>query len=402
MSVYKTVVTKANLQYYHGKLKRLIDNIGDVKGLKRADDTSVTRTNGIGEVYEDMLPDAVSDMKDTWYASSSIRTIQIQNYDQARGIDIADYQNPNNNVMRFDFYLGSGGAGHPANTIYKKAAVDAKFDAINGMSFRLIDPTKNLDEYNFVPDTLEKFLNKANYNYYDSEKPSPSIFKNQIVLYPVGDEYYEYVFIEGQNGFSSEDYTIEFVGSTKQDLTGYLKDEDIEATDNDYIDAVFVMDWAPGLYDSSGNMVKTWDEMIAEVDTGKYYLMTSVNSYGELTISGRSYPWPANGTILVLPDNIYVISNLRYDGENFEANKTIPLEAIFIPKKPDTWRDNTFYGGADTMTFWEDMDDVPYSRVPNLRWIAGEVSNVSFIIPDPNNTTGSPKYIDACKFFQMF
>lgn len=408
MSIYKTIVTKANLQYYHGKLKRLIDNIGDVKGFKRAGDTSVeTHDANTNTTHEQITDNAVSNMTDTWDASSVTRTIGIGSDGQGMTLSIEDVQNADNNVMNFYLYLfqGSGGAGYLANTIYKKGAVDAKFAAINGMSFRLIDPTQPISQnYEFIADTLDKFTNKANYSYYDSEKLTPNEFKNEICLYPVGDEYYEYVFIEGPNGFAADDFEIEFIGSTKQDLTGYLKDDALEATDNDYIDALFVMDWAPGLYDSAGNMVKTWNEMISEVEPDKYYLKTSVDSTsGGLNIQGRSYPWPANGTILVLPNTMYTISSLGYSGENPDANMTIPLEAIFIPKKPDTWHWNSVYASADTMSFHQDMAEPPYSYVPNLRWIAGEVSNVSYIVPDPNHTgTGSPKYIDACKFFQMF
>lgn len=338
---YKTVVTKANLQYYHGKLKRLIDNIGDVKGFKRADTTSVTRTDPLGEVYEDILPDAVSDMKDTWYASSSIRTIQIQNYDQARGIDIADYQNPNNNVMRFDFYLGSGGAGHPANTIYKKAAVDAKFDAINGMSFRLIDPTINLDEYNFIPDTLEKFLNKANYNYYDSEKPSPSAFANQICLYPVGDEYYEYVFIEGPNGFSNDDFQIEFVGSTKQDLTGYLQDGQIEAVDNDYIDYLVDYKYMPeGLYDALGNELTYGSTIIDSSLSSEPIFVTNSMMTQVITGVNEAFEPGSNVKTLIVDRN----ESYAVDGDNFEGMRNLPRIETLVLKCGVTFAGDCFSG----------------------------------------------------------
>lgn len=344
MSVYKTLVTKANLQYYHGKLKRMIDAIGDVKGFKRAGTTSVTRTNGIGEQYEDLLSDAVNDMKDSWNGSSLTRTISIENHDQLRSIDISDCQNSNNNIMRFDFYLGSGGSGHPVNEIYKKAAVDAKFDAINGMSFRLIDPTANLDEYSFIPDTLEKFLNKANYDYYDSEKPSASIFENQIVLYPVGNEYYEYVFIEGPNGFSNDDFEIEFVGSTKQDLTGYLQDGQIEAVDNDYID--YIADYkymAEGLYDALGNRVPYVQTIIDSSLSAEPIFV--VNSMMTQVITGVNEAFDPGGnvkTLIVDRNGPYAV-----DGVNFEGMRNLPRIETLVIKCGVTFAGDCFSGCTD-------------------------------------------------------
>lgn len=370
---YKTVVTKANLQYYHGKLKRLIDKIGDVKKIKIAFQLSNTDTNNPNQ--ENIVGGNINKMEDSWNSSSVTHTINIENSGSFQSLMFEDVQDADNQIANFRLFLGDGSSGSSNATIYKKDAVDAKFDAINGMSFQLVDT-------NIYP-TLESFLSKDKWIDTGGEVPQleAGFWLNKISLYPSNGEYLEYVLILSQpypeeGAWTTQEWqtnsNFEFVGSTKQDLTGYLKDNDLEATDNDYIDAMYAAGLTePGAYSSNGDLLLTWDQLIDDTNPEFVYLELDSN---KTTIRGRKRPWPLGPTILVLSPSIDYVTSFEYTGVSLgqSNDKFSELIGIVCPHR-DSGKEPI---GIDVMSVTDHEQNL---ITPNLRWAAGNVTNVSFV-----------------------
>lgn len=373
--VYKTVVTKSNLQYYHGKLKRQIDELGDVKDIKAGSESA----------YIDTDP--------TLNINASIRQgsfkgsigINVQNNAKTLNYENENYpgavvfeEKPTDGTMRISSFY-SHAAYNREWTIYNKDSVDSKFTAINGLKFHEVDT-------NLYP-TLESFLSKEKWIDTGGEEPQleAGFWLNKIALYPSDGELLEYVLILSQaypeNGaWSTQDWinnaNFEFIGSTKQDLTGYLKDGDLEPIDNDYIDAMYAMGFVdkPGMYSINGDFIKPWNDVIAKQGAGEYAFINTQTVSGATQINGRGLPWPSGASILVVPQDISVILSLNYTGPAAlqEQDKISDLIGIVLPH-PSTGNQAT---GIDIMSISDYENNI---TTPNLRWAAGDVTNASFV-----------------------
>lgn len=100
-----------------------------------------------------------------------------------------------------------------------KAYVDEAVGAITGFDFQIVES---------LPTTGEKGI-----IYLVAAKPDANVTDDHNV-------YDEYIWIT-----AGETSQFEHIGTTKMDLTGYLKEVDIEAISNEEIDAICVMPAAP-------------------------------------------------------------------------------------------------------------------------------------------------------------
>lgn len=267
MPSLKTLVSKANLQYYHAKLQRLFDKVGTLNELE-VDGEKATLDDGKAAI----LPNAAFYNDSSYnYPAPNLTyqhtNIKIDAYGVIAGgdghdnINFATHTDPSGkNLYTFydEYYDGSDSAYHDnVRTLYDKTTVDDIFNSINNLPLRIFNADVVSGEFGYAwsnYDTVEKFTNKSAYDYQDSELITPRLMGGVIWLYEVGNEYYEYVFVEGPNGFNNNDFTIEHLGTFGQDLTGYLQDTDISDIDNDYIDyLVNYADLEPGFYGNNLN-----------------------------------------------------------------------------------------------------------------------------------------------------
>lgn len=266
MPSLKTLVTKANLQYYHGKLQRLFNKVGTLNGLDVDGEKVVLDNDGKVAIFPNAAfynnvsytyPAPNMTYNDTDVKIDAYVVPDASDGDGHNSINFATHTNASGkNLYTFydEYYDGSDWSVHEdVRTVYDKTTVDNIFNRINNLPLRIFDEDTPQyigsgyawDYYN----TVEKFTDKSSYDLGNSELISPGDMGGVIWLYKVGNEYYEYVFIEGPNGLDANDYTIEHLGTFGQDLTGYLQDTDISNVDNDYID--YLVDYSvlsPGFY----------------------------------------------------------------------------------------------------------------------------------------------------------
>ena len=370
--VYKTVTTKANLQYYHSKLKRLIDKLGDVKNIEAGSESAYIDT-------DPMLNINAAIRQGSFKGSMAIN---VQNNGKTLNYENENYpgavvfeEKPTDGAMRIaSFY--SHAAFNREHTIYNKTSVDSKFTAVNGLKFQEVDT-------NLYP-TLEDFLSKDKWIDTGGEEPQleAGFWLNKIALYPSDGELLEYVLVLSQpypeeGAWTTQDWAnnsnFEFIGSTKQDLTGYLKDGALAPIDNDYIDAMFLASInTPGGYDLDGNLLVSWNELKKAQTTESGYAMLNVNSAGS-NITGRTYPWPAGVTVLILPEDIKMITSLNFTGPELlqAADSFSDLLGIIVPHPSS---------GEPCGIDIQSVTDYEQNLItPNLRWVAGDVTHVSFV-----------------------
>lgn len=266
MPSLKTLVSKANLQYYHGKLQRLLDKVGTLNELE-VDGEKAALDDGKAAI----LPNAAFYKDNSYNYPTPNLTYQHTNIRiDAYGVaTVTDGHNTINfathtdtsgkNLYTFydEYYDGSDWTTHDkVRTLYDKTTIDDIFNSINNLPLRIFNADV-VSEFGYTwsyYDTVEKFTNKSVYDTQDSELITPRLMGGVIWLYKVGNEYYEYVFVEGPNGFNNNDFTIEHLGTFGQDLTGYLQDTDISDIDNDYIDyLVNYADLEHGFYNNNLN-----------------------------------------------------------------------------------------------------------------------------------------------------
>lgn len=264
MPSLKTLVSKANLQYYHGKIQRLLDKVGTLNELE-VDSEKVTLNDGKAAILPNVALYHDGSYSRPYSAISHQDTnVKVNGYGVEAGADghhtinFATHTNTSGkNLYTFfdEYYDGSDWTTYDdVRTLYDKATVDDIFNSINNLPLRIFNQDV-VNEFGYswnYYDTVEKFTNKSAYNDQNSELIAPRLMGGVIWLYEVGNEYYEYVFIEGPNGFDNNDFTIEHFGTFGQDLTGYLQDTDISDIDNDYIDyLVNYADLSDGFYNNS-------------------------------------------------------------------------------------------------------------------------------------------------------
>lgn len=346
--VYKTVVTKANLQYYHGKLERLIDKLGDVKNIEAGSESAYIDT-------DPMLNVNAAIRQGSFKGSMAIN---VQNNGKTLNYENENYpgavifeEKPTDGAMRIaSFY--SHAAYNREYTIYNKSSVDSKFTAINGLKFQEVDT-------NLHP-TLEAFTDISRYSITpnvpsEDEQMNPWFWDNLIALYPYDGELLEYVLIwskddittqEWQDGSWSDYASWEFVGSTKQDLTGYLQDGQIEAVDNDYID--YVVDYkymAEGLYDALGNKVYGYGAQTiidSSLSAEPIFVANSMMTQVITGVNEAFDPGTNVKTLIVDRNKTYAV-----DGDNFEGMRNLPRIETLVLKCGMIFAGDCFSGCTD-------------------------------------------------------
>ena len=377
MSVYKTVTTKANLQYYHSKLKRLIDKLGTVKNIEAGSESAYIDTDPMLNVNASIRQGSFKGSIATNIQNNG-KTLNYvnENYPGA----VVFEEKPTDGAMRIaSFY--SHAAYNREYTIYNKTSVDSKFDAINGLKFQEVDT-------NLHP-TLEDFTNISRYSTTpnvpgEDAQMNPWFWDNLIALYPYDGELLEYVLIWSKDPITTEEWldgswqdyaSWEFIGSTKQDLTGYLKDGDLEPIDNDWIDAMYAMEFVdkPGMYSINGDFLMPWNDVIDKHGSEYAYINTQTVN-GATQINGRGLPWPTGASILVVPQDTSMILSLNYTGAAMmqDQDKIRDLIGIVLPH-PSPGNQAT---GVDIMSISDYEQNI---TTPNLRWAAGDVTNASFV-----------------------
>lgn len=260
MAVHYDIVTKANLQYFDGKVKRELAKKGEIKNDHVLNDWFSAFNTQTGEA--------------TWFNSDERKPMfnlqveadaaQAANPTTLRSISDSGYSA--NGDHRLDITVNGDSITIAKNTqtnplstnIPTKEYVDNILLTISSLKMEIVDTS--------LFSSLDEFLDTDSWTTEEQNafKQEVVAHSDTIYLYKVGTEYYEYIpFINPPGGNPNPPPLLvwEFVGSTKQDLTGYVKEEDIPETDNDYIDGMFLRNLEPGIYNASGMMIKSWAQL---------------------------------------------------------------------------------------------------------------------------------------------
>lgn len=348
----RDVITKANLQYYDGKLKREIDNKGTLNGITFQGEQFTKRYQN-DQLYSgddvDMVrtrPSQLAITKDWGFSVYAHTFYEEYSYDGRKEIEVYKAQESDGKrYITIDNRRWNGGEMYDYSFIdtsrfYLKSDVDSIFAAASGHKFKEISTTQ-------FP-TIESFLDLQSTNW-DATGEGYMVHRDRradtIYLYPKtenGVRYFdEYLYHPGEPPAGPNDGgvapTFEFLGNLKQDLTGYVKEVDIPETDNDYIDGMFLRNLEPGIYNNYGRMIKSWDQLTK----GSYPIFVCRMDIGGLSYYGYNSSLYADqisdaGQILIVPD-IYGIHpgsqmsgvEVSHDGfKDLEFLETIYFKSI--------------------------------------------------------------------------
>lgn len=317
------VITKANLQYYDGKLKREIAKKGDVKEIRfhgastEIDDSRYEAEQGV-YVFKPDIGDLIKRSQGNdgaaWGYTYTAITDSSGDTRDRDSITINYERHPNPNINKYHVIFGRHSINDDTAYVYNnqnyriplKDDVDATFLAASGHKFKEISTTQ-------FP-TIETFLDiwSANWDATGEGYMSASDRREDtIYLYPYtenGARYFdEYLYYPGEPPAGPNDSGVpaffEFLGTLKQDLTGYVKEADIPETDNDYIDGLFLRNLEPGIYNASGRMVKSWAQLTDGSRSSPVFVADATTFYGYNSSLYADQISDA-GVTLIFPSNI--------------------------------------------------------------------------------------------------
>ena len=303
MAVHYDIVTKANLQYFDGKVKRELTKKGEIKNDHVLNDWFSAFNRETGEA--------------TWFNSDERKPMFNLQAEEAA----AQAANPTTLRRISDSGYGVNGDHSLDITDLGNGITIAKNTKINPLSANI--PTKEyvdsvlLTISSLKMATVDTSLFSSLDEFLDTDSwttEEQNAFKQEVInhsdtiyLYKVGTEHYEYIpFVNppGANPNPPPLLAWEFVGSTKQDLTGYVKEADIPETDNDYIDGLFLRNLEPGIYNASGKLIKSWDELTSTANNvTPIFVADSTTFYGYNDSLYADQIFDA-GVTLIFPSNI--------------------------------------------------------------------------------------------------
>lgn len=303
MAIHYDVVTKANLQYFDGKIKREISKKGEFKHDRIVNNHLFGGfTSETGELIwfdsderkpmfnlqaeeaaaQAATPTTLRSISDSGYGANGDHRLDITD----RGDSITIAKNTRINPI--------------SANIPTKEYVDNILLTISSLKMEMVDTS--------LFSSLDEFLDTDSWTTEEQNafKQEVVFHSDTIYLYKYGTEYLEYIpFITPPGGNPNPPPLLvwEFVGSTKQDLTGYIKEEDIPETDNDYIDGLFLRNLEPGIYNASGKMVRSWAQLTDKSKSSPVFAADETTFYG-YNNSLYADQISDSGVTLIFPSNI--------------------------------------------------------------------------------------------------
>ena len=336
------IVTKANLQYYDGKLKRALAKKGETRGFRyhgkdfqpyyqgslySGDKVDILRIgNPINETtVGDMNFSVVNNYYHDESGTSSKRELHITSRNNGENTDVTHVQ------FGDYFYLPEMNeyTMMRESDVYTKDYVDNLLQTSAGHKFVVVSSAAEQ-----FTNMLSAFLDFTS-TPWDSFSPGylkyDELRTDTVYAFPMkdvsdgeqGDYFNEYIYIPGSDKETSK---FEFIGTTKQDLTGYVKEENIKGVDNDYIDGLFFRDLEPGAYASDGMTLRVpWDDLVnGGGKLGLSYPILFLNNEKDTVIGVYSIGWgdavSESGPILVVPSTITAVSANPSNFPNTSSN----------------------------------------------------------------------------------
>ena len=358
------VITKANLQYYDGKLKREIEKKGTLNGITFQGEQFTKRYQN-DQLYSgddiDMVrtrPSQLAITKDWGFSVSANTFYEEYSYSGRKELEVYKAQeNDGKRYITIENRRWNGGEMNDYSIIdtariYLKSDVDSLFATASGHKFKEISTTQ-------FP-TIETFLDSSSTNWDETGEGYMSASDRRtdtIYLYPYtenGVRYFEeYLYEPGEPAAGPNNpgvaASFEFLGTLKQDLTGYVKEADIPETDNDYIDGMFLRNLEPGIYNASGVMIKSWAQLTEgsnpifvcrEEGPQKYLIYYGYNSS---TYADQIYD---SGKTLIVPDIYGIGQGTQTSGISVSHDGFMDLEFLdtIYFKGQQTNVDNPLFG----------------------------------------------------------
>lgn len=318
------VITKANLQYYDGKLKREIEKKGTLNGITFQGEQFTKRYQN-DQLYSgddiDMVrtrPSKLTVEKDWDFCVSANTFYEEYSYEGRKELEIYKAQESDGKrYITIENRRWNGGEMSDYSIIqlgriYLKSDVDSIFATASGHKFKEISTTQ-------FP-TIESFLDLQSTNWDATGEGYMSHSdrrEDTIYLYPKtenGVRYFdEYLYEPGEPPAGPSDGGVapsfEFLGTLKQDLTGYVKEEDIPETDNDYIDGLFLRNLEPGIYNASGKMVRSWAQLTDKSKSSPVFVINDLG-FALYGYNGSLYADQIsdNGKTLIIPASITTVT----------------------------------------------------------------------------------------------
>lgn len=402
----RDVITKANLQYYDGKLKQEIAKKGDVKEIRFHGKSTKINTERYFEedaIYEfdpnndDLVKRYAGDDSAAWGYTNAVISESSGDTRDRDSISINYKRDTGINKYHISFTrygVNDDTAYVYHNKDYKiplKDNVDSIFAAAAGHKFKEISTTQ-------FP-TIETFLDLQSTNWDATGEGYMSHSdrrEDTIYLYPKtenGVRYFdEYLYEPGEPPAGPGDGGVapsfEFLGTLKQDLTGYVKEEDIPETDNDYIDGLFLRNLEPGVYRTDGTMRCSWNDLVnGGGNVGLSYPIVNLNNTGDTILSVNASGWndviSESGPTLIVPSNIAIVSTAEVSNsshmpglqqlsdlqtiyfKNPSVNLTYPIGSTQNnnPFKSCVSLRRIYYRGSDVPNFWFSTGGCPNAKI---------------------------------------